>query len=131
MKTASKFLTANQGLYNPEPEHDSCGVGFVARVNWRRSNRILRVGLRSSGRFLPDKAIDLMDEAGSRARIAAMSRPQNVKDIEAQIEQIRVDKEAAIEAQDFEKAAALRDNEKQAKDRLDTILSEWRINKEE
>ena len=72
-----------------------------------------------------------MDEAGSRARIAAMSRPQNVKDIEAQIEQIRVDKEAAIEAQDFEKAAALRDNEKQAKDRLDTILSEWRINKEE
>ena len=72
-----------------------------------------------------------MDEAGSRARIAAMTRPPNVKDIEAQIEQIRVDKEAAIKAQDFEKAAALRDNEKQAKDRLDTILSEWRINKEE
>jgi ATP-dependent Clp protease ATP-binding subunit ClpC len=84
-----------------------------------------------TGRFLPDKAIDVMDEAGSRARIAAMTRPPNVKDIEAQIEQIRVDKEAAIKAQDFEKAAALRDNEKQAKDRLDTILSEWRINKEE
>jgi ATP-dependent Clp protease ATP-binding subunit ClpC len=84
-----------------------------------------------TGRFLPDKAIDVMDEAGSRARIAAMTRPPNVKDIEAQIEQIRVDKEAAIKAQDFEKAAALRDGEKQAKDRLDTILSEWRINKEE
>jgi ATP-dependent Clp protease ATP-binding subunit ClpC len=84
-----------------------------------------------TGRFLPDKAIDVMDEAGSRARIAAMTRPPNVKDIEAQIEQIRVDKEAAIKAQDFEKAAALRDSEKQAKDRLDTILSEWRINKEE
>jgi ATP-dependent Clp protease ATP-binding subunit ClpC len=84
-----------------------------------------------TGRFLPDKAIDVMDEAGSRARIAAMTRPPNVKDIEAQIEQIRVEKEAAIKAQDFEKAAALRDNEKQAKDRLDTILSEWRINKEE
>ncbi|MGB8465733.1 MAG: ATP-dependent Clp protease ATP-binding subunit [Terrimicrobiaceae bacterium] len=84
-----------------------------------------------TGRFLPDKAIDVMDEAGSRARIAAMTRPPNVKDIEAQIEQIRVDKEAAIKAQDFEKAAALRDSEKQAKDRLDTILSEWRIIKEE
>ena len=84
-----------------------------------------------TGRFLPDKAIDVMDEAGSRARIAAMTRPPNVKDIESQIEQIRVDKEAAIKAQDFEKAAALRDSEKQAKDRLDTILSEWRINKEE
>jgi ATP-dependent Clp protease ATP-binding subunit ClpC len=84
-----------------------------------------------TGRFLPDKAIDVMDEAGSRARIAAMTRPPNVKDIEAQIEQIRVDKEAAIKAQDFEKAAALRDSEKQAKDSLDTILSEWRINKEE
>ena len=84
-----------------------------------------------TGRFLPDKAIDVMDEAGSRARIAAMTRPPNVKDIEAQIEQIRVDKEAAIKAQDFEKAAALRDSEKHAKDHLDTILSEWRINKEE
>ncbi len=84
-----------------------------------------------TGRFLPDKAIDVMDEAGSRARISAMTRPPNVKDIEAQIEQIRVDKEAAIKAQDFEKAAALRDSEKQAKDKLDTILSEWRINKEE
>jgi ATP-dependent Clp protease ATP-binding subunit ClpC len=75
-----------------------------------------------TGRFLPDKAIDVMDEAGSRARIAAMTRPPNVKDIEAQIEQIRVDKEAAIKAQDFEKAAALRDSEKQAKDMLDTIF---------
>ena len=84
-----------------------------------------------TGRFLPDKAIDVMDEAGSRARIAAMTRPPNVKNIEAQIEQIRVDKEAAIKAQDFEKAAALRDSEKQAKDHLDTILSEWRIDKEE
>jgi len=84
-----------------------------------------------TGRFLPDKAIDVMDEAGSRARIAAMTRPPNVKNIEAEIETIRIDKEAAIKAQDFEKAAALRDTEKQTKDRLDAILSEWRANKEE
>jgi ATP-dependent Clp protease ATP-binding subunit ClpC len=84
-----------------------------------------------TGRFLPDKAIDIMDEAGSRARIAAMTRPPNIKDIEAEIETIRVDKEAAIKAQDFEKAAALRDDEKRAKEHLDTILAEWRTQKEE
>jgi ATP-dependent Clp protease ATP-binding subunit ClpC len=84
-----------------------------------------------TGRFLPDKAIDLMDEAGSRARIGAMTRPPNVKDIEAEIETIRLDKEGAIKSQDFEKAASLRDSEKQAKDKLEAILSEWRTNKEE
>ena len=84
-----------------------------------------------SGRFLPDKAIDVMDEAGSRARISAMSRPPNVKDVEAEIERIRLDKEAAIKSQDFEKAAALRDSEKQAKEKLDAILAEWRANKDE
>ncbi len=84
-----------------------------------------------TGRFLPDKAIDVMDEAGARARIAAMTRPPNIKDIEAEIESIRAEKEGAIKAQDFEKAASLRDTEKQAKDRLDAILSEWRVNKEE
>ncbi len=84
-----------------------------------------------TGRFLPDKAIDVMDEAGSRARISAMTRPPNVKDIEADIEKIRIEKEAAIKAQDFEKAASLRDSEKQARDRLDAILAEWRASKEE
>jgi ATP-dependent Clp protease ATP-binding subunit ClpC len=84
-----------------------------------------------TGRFLPDKAIDLVDEAGSRARISAMTRPPNVKDLEKEIETIRLDKEAAIKAQDFEKAAALRDTEKQAKDKLDSILAEWRTHKEE
>jgi ATP-dependent Clp protease ATP-binding subunit ClpC len=84
-----------------------------------------------TGRFLPDKAIDLVDEAGSRARIAAMTRPPNVKDIEAEIETIRLDKEAAIKSQDFEKAAALRDSEKQTKDKLEAILSEWRAHKDE
>src|ERR1700677_1909260 len=77
-------------------------------------------------RYLPDKAIDVMDEAGSRARIQATMRPPDVKNIEAEIEEIKGRKEAAIKAQDFEKAAALRDTEKQAKDKLDRILTEWR-----
>ena len=84
-----------------------------------------------TGRFLPDKAIDVMDEAGARARIAAMTRPPNVKDIEKEIEQIRVEKEAAIKAQDFEKAASLRDKEKQTKEKLETILAKWREEREE
>ena len=84
-----------------------------------------------TGRFLPDKAIDVMDEAGARARIGAMTRPPDVKHIEAEIEDIRGQKEASIKAQDFEKAAALRDHEKQAKERLEQILAEWREQREE
>ncbi len=84
-----------------------------------------------TGRFLPDKAIDVMDEAGSRVRILNMTRPPDVKGLEAEIETTRIDKEAAIKSQDFEKAAALRDSEKQARDRLDAILKEWREKREE
>ncbi|MEM8952909.1 MAG: ATP-dependent Clp protease ATP-binding subunit [Verrucomicrobiota bacterium] len=84
-----------------------------------------------TGRFLPDKAIDVMDEAGSRARIAAMTRPPEVKDIEAQIEEIVARKEAAIKEQDFEKAAALRDEEKNTRKELEDVLAEWRANNEE
>src|SRR4051794_13104870 len=84
-----------------------------------------------TGRFLPDKAIDVMDEAGARARINAMTRPPDVKEIEKEIEEIRVEKEGAIKAQDFEKAASLRDKEKQAKENLDTILNKWREEREE
>src|SRR5678815_4008167 len=84
-----------------------------------------------TGRFLPDKAIDVMDEAGARARINAMTRPPDVKDIEKEIEEIRLEKEAAIKAQDFEKAAALRDREKQAKEKLERILARWREEREE
>src|SRR5689334_2619600 len=84
-----------------------------------------------SGRFLPDKAIDVMDEAGARARINAMTRPPDVKEIEKEIEVIRGEKEGAIKAQDFEKAAGLRDKEKQTKEKLDDILSTWREEREE
>ncbi len=84
-----------------------------------------------TGRFLPDKAIDVMDEAGARARIGSMTRPPNVKEIEKEIEEIRGRKEGAIKAQDFEKAAALRDTEKQAKEKLERILTEWREQREE
>ncbi len=82
-------------------------------------------------RYLPDKAIDLMDEAGSRARISTMTRPPEVKELEEQIEEIKGKKEKAIKNQDFEGAAAMRDKEKHAKEKLETVLKEWRTSREE
>ena len=67
MKTASKSFTANQGLYNPEHEHDSCGVGFVAQVNGRRTNRILRIGLRSICSLMHRGALDADAKTGDGA----------------------------------------------------------------
>jgi ATP-dependent Clp protease ATP-binding subunit ClpC len=84
-----------------------------------------------TGRFLPDKAIDIMDEAGARARINAMTRPPAVKEIERTIETICIEKEAAIKVQDYEKAAALRDSEQQTKDKLERTLNEWREKRDE
>ena len=84
-----------------------------------------------TGRFLPDKAIDVMDEAGSRARIGAMTRPPDVKHLETDLEDIRRRKERAIKEQDFEGAAAMRDKEKQAKEKLEGILGEWKAVREE
>jgi len=82
-------------------------------------------------RYLPDKAIDLMDEAGSRARIGAMTRPPELKDIEGEIEEIKTRKEKAIKEQDFEGAAAMRDKEKQAKEKQDAVLNAWKASREE
>ncbi len=84
-----------------------------------------------TGRYLPDKAIDVMDEAGARARIGAMTRPPEVKDLEADIETIKARKEKAIKEQDFEGAAAMRDQEKQAKEKLESVLNAWKNNREE
>ena len=84
-----------------------------------------------TGRFLPDKAIDVMDEAGARARINSMTRPPDVKEIEKEIETIRSEKELAIKAQDYEKAAALRDSEHHTKEKLERILNGWREQREE
>lgn len=84
-----------------------------------------------TGRHLPDKAIDVMDEAGARVRIQNMTRPPDVKDREAEVERIRMEKEEAIKNQDFEKAAALRDKEKQKRDELEAILKEWNVSKQQ
>ncbi|MED6313585.1 MAG: ATP-dependent Clp protease ATP-binding subunit, partial [Verrucomicrobiota bacterium] len=84
-----------------------------------------------TGRFLPDKAIDIMDEAGARARIKAMTRPPEVKNLETAIEATRTKKEKAIKDQKFEDAASMRDEEKKAKEKLETTLLEWKKNNED
>jgi ATP-dependent Clp protease ATP-binding subunit ClpC len=78
-----------------------------------------------SDRFLPDKAIDLIDEAASRIRIKSMSAPPVYRELEEEIEQTRRDKEAAIEAQEFEKAANLRDQERQLTQKKRSLEDEW------
>jgi ATP-dependent Clp protease ATP-binding subunit ClpC len=79
-----------------------------------------------SGRYLPDKAIDVIDEAGARIRLKAMTRPPDLKELDAQIEQLNQEKEAAVAEQDFEKAAHLRDQADKLKKKKENITREWR-----
>ena len=79
-----------------------------------------------SDRFLPDKAIDLIDEAGSRARLQTTQRPKDLKDREGEIDTITHEKESSISAQEYEKAAKLRDKEKEMRRALDEARKAWR-----
>jgi len=79
-----------------------------------------------SDRFLPDKAIDLIDEAGSRMRIRRMTAPPNVREIDEKIAEVRLRKESAIDAQDFEGAASLRDEEGQLRQERERRELEWK-----
>ncbi|MFC0582355.1 ATP-dependent Clp protease ATP-binding subunit [Micrococcoides hystricis] len=79
-----------------------------------------------SDRFLPDKAIDLIDEAGARLRIKRMTAPPELKEMDEQIAAIKAEKEGAIDAQDFEGAAALRDKEKNLEDERAQKEEAWK-----
>lgn len=78
-----------------------------------------------SDRFLPDKAIDLMDEAASKVRLKLYTAPPNIKELEEQAEQLRKEKEQAITHQNFEKAAELRDEEKNIEKKTAELKKEW------
>ena len=77
-------------------------------------------------RFLPDKAIDLIDEAASRIRLKSVTSPQSLKEIEKKIEELKSEKEVAVSQQDFEKAAKLRDEEKKLNDELKKEKEAWK-----
>ena len=84
-----------------------------------------------TGRFLPDKAIDVMDEGGARARISALSRPPDIEALTKEIDEVCALKEKAISEQHFEEAAKFRDKEKQLRIRQDQVTEEWKKAREE
>ena len=79
-----------------------------------------------TGRCLPDKAIDVIDEAGARVHLKSMTRPPDLKEIDEEVEKLNKEKEEAVANQDFEKAAALRDQADKLKEKKETITNEWR-----
>jgi ATP-dependent Clp protease ATP-binding subunit ClpC len=84
-----------------------------------------------TGRFLPDKAIDVLDEAGARARIASLNRPPEIEDLSREIDDVCGKKEEAIAKQHFEEAAEFRDKEKQLRAKREQILEDWKKHREE
>jgi len=78
-----------------------------------------------TGRFLPDKAVDILDETGARASLKVMAVPEEIKKKEEEIEELREEKETYIKSQDFEKAAQMRDKEREAREQLDQKRREW------
>lgn len=114
-----------QGLKNKYEEHHTCMYTEDAiRQAVILSDRYIH------GRFLPDKAIDLLDEAGAKMRISMMNQPHDISKFETDIEEIRIAKETAISKQEYEKAAKLRDKEKTLRDDLQKIRTEWEIDKQ-
>ncbi|MEW9672328.1 ATP-dependent Clp protease ATP-binding subunit [Ammoniphilus sp. 3BR4] len=78
-----------------------------------------------SDRFLPDKAIDLIDEAASKVRLQSFTVPPNLKELEQRLEEVRKEKDSAVQSQEFEKAASLRDKEQKIREELDLTKSQW------
>ncbi len=119
--TVEETVEILRGLRRRYEEHHNAEITDEALIAAARlSDRYL------SGRFLPDKAIDLIDEAAARARIAVITRPESLRGKEKAIGTLQEEKEAAVAAQDFEKAARLRDEEKQAQSRLNQEIENWR-----
>ncbi len=121
---------------NEPSEEDAVQILFGLRDKYEAHHKIkisdeaikAAVSLSSryiSDRFLPDKAIDLIDEAASRVRLAAFTAPPDVKELEDKVKRLAEEKASAINAQDFESAAKLRDQEKEVQDQLDTQKKTW------
>ncbi|MEI6242647.1 MAG: ATP-dependent Clp protease ATP-binding subunit [Chlamydiota bacterium] len=115
-----------QGLKSKYEEHHRCSYTDPAiKSAVYLSDRYI------PGRFLPDKAIDLIDEAGAKARISMMHQPPDITKYESEIEALRIAKEEAINKQEYEKAAKMRDSEKNLRDKLQLMKIEWEKSKEE
>lgn len=119
--TVAETIEILKGLRSKYEEHHNASISDDAiKAAAELSDRYL------SGRYLPDKAIDLIDEAAARVRISVMTRPPALNKLEAKIKKLNRKKEAAIKKQDFELAARLRDEEKKAQDQMTTKLNRWK-----
>lgn len=120
---AVEILKGLRGKYEDHHHAEISDEALKASVDL--SNRYL------TDRFLPDKAIDVMDEAGARARISSMTRPPDIKQQEARIEEIKHQKEEAIRAQKFEEAAKFRDEERTEREAMEITMETWRKERDE
>jgi ATP-dependent Clp protease ATP-binding subunit ClpC len=119
--TPEETLDILRGLRDRyEAHHRVRFTDEALRLSVELSNRYI------TGRFLPDKAIDVMDEAGARIRLRALTKPPDLKDLEEEISRLDKEKEESVAAQDFERAARLRDNAFQLRKRKEGIVREWR-----
>jgi ATP-dependent Clp protease ATP-binding subunit ClpC len=128
-------------LINPPTEEETIKIIFGLRDKYEAHHRVkigddaVRAAVYFSqryihDRFLPDKAIDLIDEAGSRARLGVVTAPTELQDLETQIEELCREKESAIQAQEFEKAASFRDREKDMRKKLQDMRKTWNETKQ-
>lgn len=123
VKDTVTILKGIRGKY--EDHHKAIYSDFALETAAKLSDRYI------TGRFLPDKAIDVMDEAGARARISSLNRPPEIEELSKQIEEICQQKEEAIAKQHFEEAAQFRDNEKQLRAKQDEVTESWKKEREE
>jgi len=118
--TPEQSVAILKGLRDPYEAHHKVKItdeAIEAAVNL--SHRYI------TDRFLPDKAIDLMDEAASRVRLRNNTRPNELKELNERIEEVEKEKEAAVKNQEFEKAAELRDKEKELEKELEELQEKW------
>lgn len=129
-------------LINPPTEEETIKIIMGLRDKYEAHHRTkftseaIRQAVQLSqryvqGRFLPDKAIDVIDEAGARARLYVTTVPEEIRELEGRIEEITTEKESSIQAQEFEKAASFRDKEKELRKQLMEMQREWNESRQE
>ena len=124
--SVEETISILEGLKPKYEEHHKCVYSNVAiQAAATMAERYIH------GRYLPDKAIDLLDEAGAMMRISMMHQPPDIRKFEDEIEETKTAKEEAINKQEYEKAAKLRDKEKSLRERLQQIRAEWELDKEQ
>ncbi|MDR7002473.1 ATP-dependent protease ATP-binding subunit ClpC [Neobacillus niacini] len=119
--TAEESVQILQGLRDRYEAHHRVSITDEAiEAAVKLSDRYI------SDRFLPDKAIDLIDEAGSKVRLRSYTTPPNLKELEVKLEDVRKEKDAAVQSQEFEKAASLRDTEQRLREQLEETKKTWK-----